>query len=245
MGRYSIAGSLLLLSYIHVSLAAVFAGRHPMITGAPDHLGKRQAQCAATTNTLCPNDFGCCPSGSPCSFNAASQAICASASCESPAVLCSGDLSDICCNPGSTCNPSSSGFCATTATDNLFPMPSITGDPEPTNAPPTSVEQTPSAMPSSTPMETPMPSETPVETPTNMEPTIIVTNDLTGDATTPPASSTPAASSTDRESTSQSTTAAPSSSSAAANPVAATTLDGGFVTFVVGAFAGLFAMGLV
>jgi len=100
-------------------------GRRPFITPAVLLAPKRQAeQCADPTDTLCPDGLGCCPVGEACTYQSVTIPICAG-SCGYPPVYCEGDYSNVCCDPGSSCDYASDGLC----TANAFQFSSFSAAP--------------------------------------------------------------------------------------------------------------------
>jgi len=86
---------------------------------------KRQAeQCADPTDTLCADGLGCCPVGEACTYQSQTIPICAG-TCGYPPVYCEGDYSNVCCDPGSSCDYASDGLC----TANAFQFSSFSAAP--------------------------------------------------------------------------------------------------------------------
>lgn len=97
--------ALTILLGCRLTSAVEFLGRAaPLVTA---NLAARQATCGATTDTVCPDGNGCCPSGAPCAYDTG-RPICRTPCNGSP---CPGGG---CCDLGYSCPTAVDGLCTQT-----------------------------------------------------------------------------------------------------------------------------------
>lgn len=100
--------SLSLITLLNLSTAQQLPARVKAPATTPAHLFIRQqasgdnASCVAGATSCNDGQPGCCAIGQSCAFDASHRPVCAG-SC-SGGVNCSGDMADLCCDAGATCN---------------------------------------------------------------------------------------------------------------------------------------------